>query len=118
MSKPGHVMRNLVEADIGQIPQQVINDKYRESCYFHDPEAIKNYQMDVLKVFSTDKPFTEQDRIRENSQSRNIIDLRIKGSRYGTSEPDHSEINFELTLRRQIDASSQSYFARAPLEWH
>lgn len=97
MARSGHIMRNLVEVPEGQIPQQIINEKYRESSYFHDPEAIKNYQMDTLKVFGTEKPFSEQDRIRENSQSRNIIDLRVRGSRYGTTKPDHSEMNFELT---------------------
>ena len=97
MASSGHILSNLTEATYGQIPQQLINEKYRESSYFHDPEAIKNYQMDILKVFGTEKPFSEQDRIRENSQTRNIIDLRIRGSRYGSTRPDHSEINFELT---------------------
>lgn len=99
MSSSGHVMRTVVEAHEqgGQIPQELINEKYRESSYFHDPEMVKNYQMNSMKVWGTEKPFSEQDRVRENVQTKNIIDSRIYGSRYGTITPDHSEMNFELT---------------------
>src|SRR3990167_4402478 len=97
MSGSGHVLQNVTETIYGEIPQQIVNQKYRESCSFYDPNAVKNHQMDSLRVFGTDKPFAESDRRRENCQTQNIIDLRTYGSRYGTSIPDHSEMNFELT---------------------
>lgn len=98
MPKNGHILYNQTVSNWwGQVPPQIINEKYRESCHFYDPNMIKDYQMDTMKVWGTEKPFAEQDRPRDHRQTSNIINLRMRGSRYGSLKPDHSEANFELT---------------------
>ena len=47
------LLKTVTEANEqgGQIPQGITNDKYRESCYFFDPEMIK----DISELLNTGK---------------------------------------------------------------
>lgn len=83
-------------ARFGNIPESVIARKFEATDYYIDPEEYNDYMRRELRDLSPDAPLFESDQPRQDTKSKEFLEIRNSG--YRTDQfPDHPDLFLGLT---------------------